>query len=141
MKRSISPVPSLVASTMSRKRTKRDISVESSSSCEDDAAAMLLALSSETCRDKKGENLVENDYEDSPRRVIVSDDECDDEHSVCSSSQVSVASATTMRASPPRAAAGDWRAISRPLLAPPRLPMVPAGYIFPPRKQQDALRK
>jgi hypothetical protein len=123
MKRAISPVSSRSQEfEQQRKRIKSttvpEYPVPDCPLSEEDAVASLLALFS-----KPSDATQAKPHNDDQR--LVSDDEGDDDRSVASSSQESLTSTTCILE-------GDWRAFSRPLGPPPRLPIVPAGYVFPP---------
>ncbi len=133
---------------------------------EDDVAALLLSLASKRssldaqekdemklrlhANDDPKEPLSDEDRE-GPHRVV-SDDEDDDHHQQAATQKKTRVpqSANTNKCSFGKSplqmplstsASGDWRAFSRPIGPPPRLPMVPAGYVFPPRNIALTLSK
>lgn len=121
MKRSMPSISSSQSRDVDKqiKRLKGDASVPDCPLSQEDAVASLLALFSKPSEETKVKACNEE-------QRLVSDDEGDDDRSVASSSQDSLASTRCNLDS-------DWRSFSRPLGPPPRLPMVPAGYAFPPR--------
>jgi hypothetical protein len=147
-----------------RKRIKREMEVaHGHSTDEDDVAALLLSLaakqSSLETKHKKElkarsgasddpKKPTIGDDKDQPHRVV-SDDE-DDDHVVSGAAQkrqrtIQPASPCTIdmsstRTSGSAAGGSDWKAFSRPLCPPPRLPMVPAGFVFPSPKTVPFLK-
>jgi len=124
-----------------RKRPKRD-DVSQGEDKVDDIAALLLSLAStksslETKETYSLQDRLQHDAatakeESQESHRVVSDDE--DEHgnrrSAAKKKSSTPANIPTETAVQKK---NDWRAFCRPIGPPPRLPMVPAGFVFPAR--------
>lgn len=140
-----------------RKRIKPEKEVlHDHSTDEDDVAALLLSLAAkhsslETKQKRELKSRLSagddtkkpptGDEKDHPHRVV-SDDEDDESVSSCAAQrrsrtiQPTTSRATNLlstRTTGSATGGSDWKAFSRPLCPPPRLPMVPAGFVFPSR--------
>lgn len=138
MKRSISPVSVMEHQRpLDAPRRKRPKTADPclDDAKDDDIANLLLSLSSKKSSVESNENASqqnrvkeEDDDANMKERVqalhrVVSDDEDDNGHTQ--------SAAAKKKAKP--AQPTDWRSFSRPIGPPPRLPMVPAGFVFPAR--------
>lgn len=119
-----------------RKRPQKE-ALPLSDADDDDIAALLLSLA------KKKSSIDTKETETMKRQVehqekagweqrhrVVSDDEDDQCHGQSAAKKKRKTSAESqVKLSNP----SDWRSFSRPIGPPPRLPKVPAGFVFPAR--------